>query len=353
MKMRRFCTLGIIAVFAFLPLCSCKEELPEKVRMKKPHTQILQSVDGETQGKKILLVHSYQTGYPWVDAITRGVRKILDGSGARLEIFYMDTKRNTAEAWKKRAGELAERKMKEHKPDVVIAADDNAQQYFAMKYVGRGIPFVFCGVNADPSKYGYPASNITGIIERPHFKDTLEFLSELKNVRRIGMLSSDDETSIGAFNFMKEEFVDVKVTEWKLVGRFDDWKRAVYNFNDSVDAFGIYMYHTLKDENSPTSLDPAAVMSWTAAHAKVPTMGFFDFGIEDGLVAGFVESGFEHGEKAAKYALDILKGVPLASLPITEANIGIRMVNRDAAFRLGIPLGPQVLKSSRVVSAKE
>ena len=79
------------------------------------------------QGKKILLIHSYHAEYPWVAAITDGVRKALAGENITLDIFYMDTKRHPADAWKIKAGEQAQKVIAEWKPDAVIAADDDAQ----------------------------------------------------------------------------------------------------------------------------------------------------------------------------------------------------------------------------------
>ena len=336
--------LGLVLLVA-----GCSERIPEKVVAEPDHSDHTATAPQSTQGAKVLLVHSYHPEYPWVDAISRGVIDTLEGTGVSVEIFYMDTKRKTDEAWKARAGELAQRKLQEHQPDIVITVDDNAQQYFAKRYVDGEIPFVFCGVNADPSKYGYPASNVTGVIERAHFKGTLQYVQHVRPIKKIAMLSSDDPTSVGALNFMKQDFVDAEVVEWNLVSDFDEWKEAVSRYNDTVDAFGVYMYHTIKEKGNPTSLDPKTVMEWTAQHATVPTLGFFEFGIEDGLLMGVVESGFEHGEKAAKYALEILKGTPITSLPVTKANVGMKMMNSDTAGRFGIEIMDDLLDGARIV----
>jgi ABC-type uncharacterized transport system substrate-binding protein len=194
---------------------------------------------------------------------------------------------------------------------------------------------VFCGVNADPSKYGYPASNVTGIIERPHFKETLEYLNGYKPVGKVAVLSSDDPTSVGALHFMKDLFVDEEMASFDLVGSFSDWKSKVLEYNGTVDAFCVYMYHTLKDEGETISMEPKDVMRWTAENSKVPTLGFFEFGVEDGLLMGVVESGEEHGERAAEYAVRILSGTPVKDLPVTKAERGLKMINRDTAERLG------------------
>ena len=45
------------------------------------------------------------------------------------------------------------------------------------------------------------------------------------------------------------------------------------------------------------------------------------------MTLGVIESGYEHGEKSATYALDIINGTPASSLPIQSADNGIKMFN--------------------------
>ena len=333
---------GALLVLSLLLLPACEERTPEKVRASLPENAHPTAPGQSPAGRTVLLVHSYHPEYPWGQAIDRGVTAALADSGVRLEVFYMDTKRKTSELWKTRAGELAAAKLDECKADVVITADDNAQQYFGRHYVGKTPFLVFCGVNADPAKYGYPASNVTGIIERPQFRDTIRFLQTIRPVKKVAILASNDPTAVGAINFMKEDYVDVEVVEWKLISDFDEWQDTVKRYNTTVDAFGIYTYHTITGKGSPVSLEPEKVMAWTAQHATVPTFGFADFSIKDGVLLGVVQSAFEHGQLAAEYALEILRGTPLASLPVIKAQVGIKMVNLDTAQRLGIPLSDEL-----------
>jgi ABC-type uncharacterized transport system substrate-binding protein len=62
-----------------------------------------------------------------------------------------------------------------------------------------------------------------------------------------------------------------------------------------------------------------------------------------------VESGEEHGTTAARYALEILKGTPLRSLPIIKAHDGLKMINRETANRLGIALTDGDTKDVQIV----
>ena len=117
-------------------------------------------------GKKVLFIDSYHEGYAWSDGIASGIQRTLGGKGIELKIFRLDTKRNTDEAFKKEACSKAKSEIESFKPDVVIAADDNASKYLVEPYFKNStLPIVFCGVNWDASVYGYPYTNTTGMIE--------------------------------------------------------------------------------------------------------------------------------------------------------------------------------------------
>ena len=56
----------------------------------------------------------------------------------------------------------------ETQPDIILAVDDDAQNYVARYYINHPhIRVVFAGVNNDPAEYGFDrASNVSGILER-------------------------------------------------------------------------------------------------------------------------------------------------------------------------------------------
>ncbi len=342
-------------LFVVSGLCGCKEELPPKPQSaaaaeRRVAEPAAPSVPAHSlSGRRILLIHSYHPEYPWVDTITQGVRSALSGTGVELNIFYMDTKRHTDEAWKMDAGERARAEVEKYRPAVVLAADDDAQNYFAKSYVGSTLPIVFAGVDADPTKYGYPAANVTGVIERPHFRESLALAQRLRPIRRIAVLSCNDSTSIVALGFMKQEQLDVEVAEWLLVDDFEQWKAAVARFNDAVDALVVRSYQAVKIPGSAENVPPKQVAEWTAQNATIPTIAFHDFEIRDGLLVGVVKSGQEYGRQMTEYALQIMAGATPAALPITRAKLGTAMINRETAGRLGVTLTPDVTAEVSIV----
>jgi ABC-type uncharacterized transport system substrate-binding protein len=300
---------------------------------------------------KVLLVHSYHSGYPWVDSITEGVKKGLEGSGAQLEIFYMDTKRKTGDAWKEESGKLAKAKVDEFQPDVVITTDDNAQAYFAKDYAGKEKPsIVFCGVNAKPEKYGFPADNVTGILERPHLVDTVQMMLAIKSdIKKIGILTDKSPTSDAVVEYIKtlEMPGGVQIVSYDQPETFDQWQATIQKYQNSVDAFGINMYHTVKKTaDAETSMEPADVISWTMQNNQLPTFGFFPFCIEDGCLCGIVESGEEHGFESAQIAVGIINGKSAKDFPVKLAKRGMVMLNAKTAEKLGVTVPFEIIQST-------
>jgi ABC-type uncharacterized transport system substrate-binding protein len=302
-------------------------------------------------GKKLLLVHSYHKEYEWVAQLTRGVRRSLEKSGVELHVFYMDTKRRSDEAWKRKSGEAAAAVVEQWKPDAVIAADDNAQEYFAKRYADRDSPqIVFCGVNGEPGDFGYPAKNVTGILERPHFVATLDILHQIvPGARRIAIITDNSETSAGAVKYMKEHPDSVEIVSSDAPNTFEEWKKAVERVQGSADAVATYTYHTVAQPNSPVNMEPREVMAWTVEHSKLPVLGFFVFAVDDGALCGMVESGVEHGYEAGQIALGLLGGKKAADYPVTTASHGQSMLNRTTANHLGITVPDRVLKRMDLV----
>ncbi len=303
---------------------------------------------------KVLLVHSYHKGYPWVDAITRGVRMALSGEDVGLEVFYMDTKRHTDELWKEQAGEMAAAIVREWAPTVVIAVDDNAQSYFVSKFINQEVPqFVFCGVNERPERYGYPRENVTGILERPHYGATVELLRKLvPDAKRIAFVSDDSPTSAGALLYIREKAGAEGVVLVEQPETFAEWKEAITHAQEVADAIAIYMYHTVQPHRGGQSMEAKEVMRWTVSNSEIPVLGFFTFAVDDGALCGFVESGVEQGRLAGKIARDMLAGKKASKIPIVQALEGQSMLNLESARRLNITVDKGVLDSIDIVKGE-
>ena len=301
-------------------------------------------------GKKVLLIFSYHPEYAWVIDETRGVNDVFKDAGVETESFYLDTKTNTSAAWMEKVAGEAVDKINEYKPDLVIVFDDNACELVAKKYIGEDLPFVFCGMNGEPEDYGFPAKNITGVIERHHLLATTELLKQLiPGVATAAIMSDDSTTSKAFIAGILNEAASVNIIEYYTTDDFDDWKAKVEELQTKVDAIGIYVYHTLKEKGGETSLPPEEVLNWTLENNRLPDFAFSDFTVKDGVLCGVTESGYEQGKAAANIAVRILNGEAPENIPVERPDKGISIVNETRANDLNIAIPADVRQESVIV----
>jgi ABC-type uncharacterized transport system substrate-binding protein len=265
--------------------------------------------------------------------------KELADQPVEMKIFYMYTKRKPDEASRVAAGKEAAKIVAEWKPDIVIASDDAAQRYFASRYAGDdNLPIVFCGVNGDVKDYGYPASNVTGVLERPYFEETLKFLALLRpGFKRIAIISEDSSTTELDSRFVRTAPPPFEVQSYTTCKDFDEWQKAVKDAQDKADAIGVCTYHAVKRTGTNDNMPPAEIMQWTIANSALPVVGFLDFVVENGALCGVVESGEEQGLCAGRLAKMILGGKKASEFPIVEQEVNSRKIlNIDTAQKLGI-----------------
>jgi ABC-type uncharacterized transport system substrate-binding protein len=183
----------------------------------------------------VLIVHSYHAGFGWTDGIQAGIEEAMKGSDATVETFYMDAKRKTSATERTAAGAAAMARVSALKPKVVITSDDAAQTYFAKALAGTaGAPaVVFSGVNAEPSAYGYPAANVTGILERPHVTQCLEFVQKIiPGAKTVAFISDPGEVTDAMIPFFKTQIQPVPIVAYDVATTVDEWKALVAKHQD-------------------------------------------------------------------------------------------------------------------------
>ncbi len=300
--------------------------------------------------EKVLLIFSYHPEHPWVVEETRGAEDIFEERGVEIEKFYLDTKRNTSAEWKEEVAEEAVRKIDDFKPDLVIVFDDNACELVAKEYIGESLPFVFCGMNGEPEDYGFPAQNITGVIERHHLEATIELLRRLvPDVEKLAIMSDDSPTSQAFITRVRNIIPPVEISEFYTTNDFDAWKAEVNRLQTNVDAIGIYVYHTIKENSEEQSLPPEDVLGWTLENSELPGFAFSDFTVRDGVLCGVTVSGYEQGMTAAEIAIRILNGETPADIPIKCPEEGTPMINEIRAEELNIEIPADVLEEVEIL----
>jgi ABC-type uncharacterized transport system substrate-binding protein len=308
---------------------------------------------------KILHIMSYHSPWEWTDDQLHGFKDALSGVDIEYKIFQMDTKRNSSREWKEQVGKEARELIESWKPDLVYTTDDYAQQYVAAYYVNKSIPFVCGGVNGDPQSYRIAGStNITGVLEREHFVETVNLLREIvPGVRKIAVIVDPDPTWIGVIHRMQKkaavELPDMEFVSWDIIRTFDEYKAKVTEYQKKVDGLALLGIHAFTDREG-RNVPWQDVLKWTAEQSRLPDFSFWKDRILFGTLCAVYVSGYEQGRAAGSIARGILtEGKKVSDYPMQPTVKGEPIVSLARAKLLGIRIGSEILLSSRVVEKLE
>lgn len=292
-------------------------------------------------GKKVLYIDSYHQGYGWSDGIEKGVKQGLEGSGVELKVFRMDTKRNTSDEFLKEAALKAKAEIEAFKPDVVITADDNAAKAIIVPFYKDGnLPFVFCGLNWDAGRYGFPTKNITGMVEVAPVKELLDQLKPYAKGNRLGILAADVETNHTETTAYKK-ILGLQFEEY-FCKDVEDFKKGFLQLQGKVDMILIDsdggLYNNAAEE----------LKTFFAANTKVPTGTCYDF-MAPYVFMGFTKLAEEQGMWSAGAALKILDGTAPSAIPVAKNKEGALIINTKIGKTLGAQVPFAMLQSAKVI----
>ncbi|MBA4118033.1 MAG: hypothetical protein C0514_03955 [Candidatus Puniceispirillum sp.] len=283
------------------------------------------------QKPRILILHSYNTDYSWVRTVNQGINGVL-GNRTDFAVHwqYMNTKNHPSIEYKQKMGVLIRRLISHLEPEVIIAVDDDAQNYVAKFYIDNpNIKIIFSGVNATLQDYGYEdTKNVTGVLERVPLdacKDVIPYLVDPKikesDIRIINLGDKSDTVMLDAKSILEFDWAPLNLIDSVFVDNFDDWKSAVLNAATRADCLFITNYRQLtRTDGAHTFVPPGEVMRWTMENTKIPVLGGNIFVVEDGGNLALAASPAEQGRVAAEMALKILAGTPTTKIPVAQTN---------------------------------
>jgi ABC-type uncharacterized transport system substrate-binding protein len=287
---------------------------------------------------RIVYIDSYHTGYDWSDGILQGIQSVLQGNNVKLEIFHMDTKRNTNEGFMKKAGLNAKAIIESFKPDVVIASDDNASKYVIQPYYRDAqLPVVFCGVNNSGDAYGYPYKNVTGMIEVSPMSKLIYSLKHFNRTEKIVLLIGDSLSDHkDADNYAT--VVDIPFDRVH-VDDFSQWITEYIRIQDQYDVL------LLGNNISVKGWDADKALKMIMSKTKIPSGCDLDF-MTPYAFLGYTRSAQEQGRWAAQAALQIINGTPASAIPISQNVEGDMTINLKVAKAAGIKVPRSLLRKA-------
>lgn len=305
----------------------------------------------EEGNKSVLYINSYHNGYRWSDSILEGIRDELGRSSHKIDfqIEYMDAKKFDVESIASDLRTLYKKKFEQEKFDVVIVSDDDAFN-FARKYrdeIFPGTPLIFCGVN-DLAPQELDAGNLSGVVENFDFTGTIDVAMKFHPERKRMVVVGDNSTTGLAIKHRIEELVPayrgrLDIEYWIQLD-LEEVQKRVEELPKNTFLF-IYPYYQVIEDRFYTSEE---VMAAIYPHSSVPIYTSWEFLLGHGAVGGSLISGFDHGQKAARMALEILDGKPADSIPVQLETSGVYLFDYLVMKQLDIdedllPVGSKMI----------
>ncbi|MFT6300834.1 MAG: ABC-type uncharacterized transport system substrate-binding protein [Pseudomonadales bacterium] len=293
-----------------------------------------------------LYVASYHVGYSWSDGVERGLRERLQEQ-CNITEFYMDTKRRKSPEQKVAAGQAAYDLIKNLKPDVVITSDDNAAKYLIVPHLlDKEIPVVFSGINWTVDEYGFPASNVTGIVEIAPIKPMLKEGVRMAGIPedhpiRIAYLGASTLSEIKNFSRVKTTAESLEMTVDRILAEdFDEWK-------EGLELAQTYDLVVMGSSSGIAKFSEQEASAWAEKTTRTLSLTNHEWMMPYAAI-GYTKVAEEHGEWAAASAIAILNGVRAIDIPLVTNRRWDTWTNEALLLELGIDL-----KQSSLVGAKK
>ena len=325
----------------------------------------------EDEPHRILVVHSYSDAFTWTRQLHEGIIEGLAGNGLigerdyELQTFYMDTRINftSPQQIEQRAARALEA-LRTFEPDLLFVTDDVALKHVAVRYAEESpatpLPTVFAGINVDPTIYApigsldMPGGTITGALERiPHTEAFATAKRLFPDVTRVVILAdagAGSETVRAEFqrDDQAAHSRPFKILDFLLLETFDQWKRAVVDYQDKADLIAVVNFHQLRDASGDI-VPPAEVIDWMVAENTLPELGLVADWARDGILVAVGNSGLKTGAYVGALGADILEGTDPATLPIVDPKQTDTSFNLARARSLGIEFPPNEVSAADTV----
>ena len=317
-------------------------------------TAMLGTAKGYAAPFRILVVMSYEETFPWCQEIRSGIENVLSPSH-EITFFYMDTKINLQQGPKK--AKQAFNLFQAIQPDGVIAADDNAQSMFVVPYLKEKVetPLMFCGVNAQPELYGYPARNVSGILERLHIAETIAFAQQLvPSIKTVGFIARDCPAVRALQKQVDREYTtySAKFVGFKMPATKQETLSMTKELKGLCDLLFMETLQGVTDVGG-RPLEEKEIMPQVADAFGKPVVGSNLYAVRFAALCAVVKTGQEQGATAARMLLKAMQGTRVDQIPIAVNKYGKRYINATMMRKMGIKPKPIVLQGAKLVRTQE
>lgn len=289
---------------------------------------------------KCLIVASYHDGFIGQKLKVDGALDVLEGK-CEVRQFNMDTKRNPDQAFGEQKALEAKAIVESWQPDVMITIDDNAAKYLIKPYYKDAkLPIVFSGVDWTAEAYGFPYSNVTGMIEVAPMKALVRQIKRIKpNLKTLYFMRPDRFSAVKNVDRMTKVLEREGIEVVDLVVKTMDDFETLYIEAQKGD-FILFTNNAAID-----GWDDERATSYMLEHSKTLVLTQSDWMVPFSMLA-FTKVIEEQGEYAAEVALKIIEGHDPSEFPIVSNRKWNIYVNEPLLEKSGVKLPSDLLRKA-------
>ncbi len=303
-------------------------------------------VPEESEKPVVTYINSFHRGHPSSDDIMDGILENLPADSFEIDTYFMDTKRNPAEAYIQQIAAQLFDTIISKKPDILLTSDDNAMKYIVKPHLEEfTMPIVFCGVNWTDAEYALPPDRVTGMLEILPVADMIftmqAYYPEIENLL---FLSENTTTSRKEKELLDTLFTRTGVmVKHELVNNFEDWKEVFKEANQEFDIIYLPTNGAIKGWAKDEAID------FISQHIRVPVVTTEDF-MMPYCVFGLTKVAKEQGIWVAETAKKILAGSKVSDFSVTRNKRSNYWINTSLAEMIGFKPDSGLINRSLMVN---
>ena len=287
--------------------------------------------------KRLLVLHSYNQSYSWTKNVQNGIDSIFNSTEYKLHIEYMDTKRYHSIANFKNLVIQYKDKYKKTKFDAIIVSDNNAFSFFKFNRAElfKDTPAIFCGINYLIKSDLDGLKDVTGINEKSDILKNFQLIKKLHPKNRDVYIVIDTTTTGNIthreLKKLLEEMPKDEVKYHILRGySLEEVSSYLKNKN------GVVLLTVFFKDSKQKSYEYYELVEKLDESIKLPLYGLWDINFGNGLVGGYLTSGFFQGKEAALMAKRVLNGEDINNIEVLYESPNSYMFDYNQMKKYGL-----------------
>ena len=297
---------------------------------------VLLAAPAYAQVKDTLVIHSYHQGMRWTDSLQAGLESASKPHDIPLHVSYMDSKRYQSASYLNELLDIYRAKLTREKYRAIVVTDDNALWLVNQlsEEVGE-TPVLMVGINNyQPEKHDQ-LSQVAGVLEVNNPVDNISLaLSQQPDLKQIYVIA--DETYTGQAMWQEiNDYLTLNPSELVVhrfsPGKFDDiFSRAAQLPDQSAIIFLSYYF-----DSSGDYMGSRPFVRALTKVASAPVYASYRYLLEQGVVGGVMNSGYEQGQQIGQLLVAVIDG-EISELPTFTYSASKEMFNYQVLQRWGL-----------------